>query len=296
VQRERSMRVASVLAMFCLSACTLYFNDDDPPYDVPPDAEPPITEPTFCPAAMWCEAGVVTRTPPVYADPIETCPDRTQREEVHVCGHGCAPDAWLEMCGDEPCDPALAEQFCYEPPGPARCEQEAVACSTEGITEGCPAYPGCGGVVPAGECTCTGGAWSCDEACNGGLCGPEAVAAAMVGTWSGMVDPPSFSDVYAVTIEFRADGSYSSTCGAGCEAVFYYGYDGDGPEHMYRVIGQTAVGALGVITIKFGDGQFDEGELSGLQIDGDHMTFMFDTAWLGDCSRTFVFDLQRVAP
>jgi hypothetical protein len=291
------MRFAPLVAVFCLSGCVLYFgegDDDAPgPVDPPPDAGPVGEDPMYCFAAMGCIDGVVVTTPEYYGE-IYDCPDWDNGVPVKTCEHGCSPNAFFEYCEDGPCDPARADRFCYEPPEPVRCTQEGEACATEGATDGCAAYPLCGGVVPIGACTCTGGAWVCEESCNAGLCGPDAVAAAMIGTWRGTVDPPEFSDPYEVTIEFRADGSYRATCGAGCDSVFYYGYDDDGPEHKYRVVGQTTVGALAVITIKFWEGDFQEGELSGLEIVGDRMTFMFDTAWLDDCSRTFAFDLQKI--
>jgi hypothetical protein len=295
VQRASPMRGLSLLAMFCLSGCTLYFDDDDPPYDPPPTDDDPWEGPSFCPAKMWCEDGVVVRTPPVDGDPVEVCPDPALREAVHVCETGCA-DRWGFDCGEEPCDPARAAELCYVPPEPARCDQDGLACSPEGTTEGCPAFSLCGGVVPVGECTCTAGAWACEEACNGGLCGPDAVAAAMVGTWTGTVDPPPFSNTYQVTLEFRADGRYRSACGEGCDVVFYYGSDGDTPDHRYHVLGQTSVGALVIIQIVFAAGDWTEGSIEGLRIEGDRMTFRFQPAWLDGCTRPFDFDLQRVAP
>ena len=172
-----------------------------------------------------------------------------------------------------------------------RCAQEQTACTSagEGATEGCAALEACAGAVAVGQCTCTTGAWSCAPACFDGQCSAAAVQAALVGSWEGIVSPPSFSSPWTVHLDIGADGTWRGAVTGPCnhQVPFYYGGTGG----QIVVQGQTDVGAFAAISIGFGSDTL--GVLEGLQVTPDTLQFTFVDAWLS-CTRRFAYELHRV--
>jgi hypothetical protein len=116
---------------------------------------------------------------------------------------------------------------------------------------------------------------------------------ALSGHWQGTVDPPSFSDPYQVDLVISADGRLNPHRLWGYGSAFYYGDDGPFPGRSFHIIGSAPTGAVGMVGVVFGSDEILQGLVTGLHVDGLHLTFRFWDSWL-DCSRPFDFELTRV--
>ena len=149
------MRYAALAVALC--GCSLYFGQDHPAQDdvVPPPENPPDASSQ---AEFYCAGNTIyetydgTRT---YTMPVGSCP------------YGCAFTTFYQT--GQPCIDS--------PPPPVYSCTESGACAAD-ATDSCPAALQCSQVVSAGACTCDSGTWSCQDACNQGLCGAAAVQAA----------------------------------------------------------------------------------------------------------------------
>ena len=166
---------------------------------------------------------------------------------------------------------------------------ESGACNASD-TDSCAGALQCGIVVSAGACTCEANHWSCNDACNQGLCGAAAVQAAIAGDWTGTVTPPSFAEPYKIKLHIGPAGLWSGSVIAGSVPVpFYYGSNGGNLGSRIVIQAQTTVGAYASI------GMFDgevQGLFTGITVDPHHLKFAFVDSWLS-CTRTFYFDLTR---
>lgn len=124
--------------------------------------------------------------------------------------------------------------------------------------------------------------------------------AALVGTWSGIVTTP-WAPPYAVSVEFRPEGTYSARCtyhSNECCVAFNYGSDFDSPLKTWTLdaIGPdgTATGALNVAFCSAPDACYApswQGLLRAVNHDanGDRIRFEF---WRDDGYGPVAFDLQ----
>jgi hypothetical protein len=165
---------------------------------------------------------------------------------------------------------------------------EAGACSAN-ETDSCAAPLQCALVVSAGACTCNSGTWSCQDACNQGLCGAAEVQAAIAGDWTGTVTPPSFAQPYQIKLHIGPNGLWSATTTGDVSVAFYYGDNGGNLGSRIVIQAQTTLGAYASVGLFSGDVQ---GLFTGLSVDPHHMKFAFVDSWLS-CGRTFYFDLTR---
>ena len=165
---------------------------------------------------------------------------------------------------------------------------ESGACSAN-ETDGCAAPLQCALVVSAGSCTCNSGTWSCQDACNQGLCGAAAVQAAIAGDWTGTVSPPEFAQPYQVKLHIGPNGLWSATTTGDVGVAFYYGDNGNNLGSRIVVQAQTTTGAYASIGLFDGEVQ---GLFTGISVDPHHLRFAFVDSWLS-CTRTFYFDLSR---
>jgi hypothetical protein len=179
------------------------------------------------------------------------------------------------------------------PPNPPE-SPPVYACTASGTctaneTDSCAAPLQCAVVVSAGSCTCNSGTWSCQDACNQGLCGAAAVQTAIAGDWTGTVTPPEFAQPYQVKLHIGPAGLWSGTTIGNVQVPFYYGDNGNNLGSRIVIQAQTTVGAYASIGLFGGEVQ---GLFTGLTVDPHHMRFAFVDSWLS-CTRTFYFDLTR---
>jgi hypothetical protein len=174
-----------------------------------------------------------------------------------------------------------------DPPAPAVYTCQAQGACTQGQTEGCAAQLQCAQVASVGDCSCPSGTWTCEAACSDGLCSAEAVQAAITGTWSGTVSPPSFAQPYHVTLTVGADRKWSAVSSP--YPIFYYGDNGGAVGEKLFIQAQTSLGAYGTVRIFGGD---VDGMIEDLHVSAHHLTFTFVDSWLS-CTRQFYFDLAR---
>lgn len=174
------------------------------------------------------------------------------------------------------------------PPPVYSCDDSGVCTANE--TDSCAAPLQCALVVSAGACTCNASnRWTCQDACNQGLCGAAAVQAAIAGDWTGTVTPPEFAQPYQVKLHIGPNGLWSATTTGDVDVAFYYGDNGNNLGSRIVVQAQTTVGAYASIGLFDGEVQ---GLFTGLSVDPHHMRFAFVDSWLS-CGRTFYFDLTR---
>jgi len=178
---------------------------------------------------------------------------------------------------------------CNNAPPPTIYECANTGACSANETDGCGAPLACGQVVSTGSCSCAGGQWSCQPACDDGLCGAAAVQTAITGHWTGTVTPPSFAQPYTIDLWIAADGSWRATSTGADSIPFYYGDNGGAPGEKIWIQAQTSLGAYAAIGL-FG-GELD-GMITALHVDAHHLSFAFVDSWLS-CSRTFTFALAR---
>jgi len=106
----------------------------------------------------------------------------------------------------------------------------------------------------------------------------EELAVGVVGTWKGCVTTP-WTPMYAVSITFRSDGSYSASTNEVLDGTrmtaLYYGSDGDFPENRYAITDVQASGlGLGEIDMYFdGVGSVNRDDLRNIRLMGDKLEF-----------------------
>ncbi len=187
-------------------------------------------------------------------------------------------------CSDPACSNAAT--LCDAPPSLGKaCALEGASCGGTG-TVSCPETTPCNGTFSGSTCTCTLGFYRCTPK-------PElaAVHASLVGKWRGTVDPPEFSQPYAVSLWIYPDGTYWAECeqeGAPCTA-FYYGGDGPLPARTISVAETTPAGAYADIVVFQGQ---QTGAISDLVVAGDALTFTYRAVW-HSCDQPFAFTLAR---
>lgn len=168
------------------------------------------------------------------------------------------------------------------------CDDSGVCTATD--TNSCAAALQCALVVSTGSCTCNASdRWSCQDACNQGLCGAAAVQTAIAGDWTGTVTPPEFAQPYQVKLHIGPNGLWSATTTGDVGVAFYYGDNGNNLGSRIVIQAQTTVGAYASIGLFDGEVQ---GLFTGLTVDPHHLRFAFVDSWLS-CTRTFYFDLTR---
>jgi len=202
------------------------------------------------------------------------------------CAEGCRSAA--VVCSGGNCSNA-AETLCNAPASQGKtCDLQGTACSGSG-TLACPESTTCGYSVQGSLCTCTNNSYQCAP-----LTAAADVQAAIVGKWSGTVNPPSFSQPYQVSLWIYADGTYWAESSAAHEPVFYYGGDGPYPDRKITVLSTSAAeGSWADIGIYFGSSPPNTGAISALAVDATHLRFTFFASWFG-CGQPFYFDLTRV--
>lgn len=167
------------------------------------------------------------------------------------------------------------------------CTESGACTATD--TDSCAAPLQCAVVVSAGSCTCNSNSWTCQDACNQGLCGAAQVQAAIAGDWTGTVTPPEFAQPYQVKLHIGPAGLWSATTTGDVGVAFYYGDNGNNLGSRIVIQAQTTVGAYASIGLFDGEVQ---GLFTGLTVDAHHLRFAFVDSWLS-CTRTFYFDLTR---
>ena len=121
------------------------------------------------------------------------------------------------------------------------------------------------------------------------------VQADLVGKWSGLVTPPSFSQPYAVSLWIYPDGTYWAECTNGVSycTPFYYGGNGPHPDRKLTILSTSpTAGAWANIGIYFGGSPPNTGAVSALVVDAHQLRFTFFASWFG-CGQPFYFDLSR---
>jgi hypothetical protein len=279
--------------LLVLGACDLYFGPSADPGESRPDAR--VARPTADarPPAdagppnytfATCEDGVIHRSLPQPADVAPA--DIAAGFVVTSCASRCrSPGEVYECLGDGSC--AGAERWLCEPdlscPGDASCAgSPARACSVAA---------GCAVEVETETCACTG--TSCTSVCADGLCSPVQVLHAIAGHWQGTVTPPPFSGPYQVELVIAADGHLATRRIGGGGPAFYYGEDGAHPDRWFDIVGETPDGAVGQVGVMFAPDEILPGLITGLRVEGNHLSFRFWDSWL-DCSRPFDFKLVRI--
>ncbi|MEP6859582.1 MAG: hypothetical protein ABJE66_03125 [Deltaproteobacteria bacterium] len=263
------MRLA-LLALALTSGCSLYFAGDHPSPPTEDDDAPPVilidggvsSLEYFCEGTTIYETVDGTRT---HANPVSSCP------------YGCEFTTFYQSGSP-----------CLEAPPPVYSCTDSGACSAN-ATDSCAAPLQCALVVSAGACTCNAGTWSCQDACNQGLCGAAEVQAAIAGDWTGTVTPPSFAQPYQIKLHIGPNGLWSATTTGDVAVAFYYGDNGGNLGSRIVIQAQTTVGAYASVGLFSGEVQ---GLFTGLTVDPHHMKFAFVDSWLS-CGRTFYFDLTR---
>ncbi|UQA59580.1 hypothetical protein [Polyangium aurulentum] len=127
----------------------------------------------------------------------------------------------------------------------------------------------------------------------------EKLAWAMTAHWRGKAAAsfPGGSEVFVVDVTFEPDGHYKAHSLMPGYAAFYYGADDDVPEKTWDLDGfggnvDGELEGIGSITIWFGPGNTQRGELLGVEMSEDlsAMRFRFLPTWLG--VQPFVYDLR----
>lgn len=218
-----------------------------------------------------CQEGTIWATGPTSCER----PDFQNVTVIGTCEHGCAFTGLLPSGGD-PCAPPPPEVYACVDSG---------TCAV-GATQTCVVPLACGATATIGACTCDADGWACVPGCSDGLCGPEAVQAAITGTWTGTVTT-SFGPPYDVTITIGPDGAWSSP-----DEAFYWGGHGGTPGCGFYVLAQTPDGATGIVRLFESQ---TEGQITKLHVDATRLRFQMIDSWL-ECIRTLTFDLHRQSP
>lgn len=210
----------------------------------------------------------------IWATGVTSCarPDFQNVEVIGVCEHGCAYGVLMPLAGN-PCLPG--------PPEVYRCDERG-RCAP-GEARSCAMPLACGATATVGACTCGADGWSCEPACDSGLCDPDEVQAAIVGTWSGTVTT-SFGPPYETTVTISADGMWSSP-----GEPFYWGGGGGLPGCGVYVLAQSAEGATGIVRLALGQAEI---QFTKLRVDASRLRFELTDSWLA-CTTTLMFDLVR---
>ena len=124
-----------------------------------------------------------------------------------------------------------------------------------------------------------------------------ALNAGFPGTWGGCVSTP-WVPPYWVTVEFRADGTYSAASQpiqrGDWQPAFYHGYDTDSPDKRYHLSDVLDDGtASGEIDITYDTGSVVRGSLVHIKLMGDRLDFEF---FHGGVTGPIAFQLMRLAP
>jgi len=105
------------------------------------------------------------------------------------------------------------------------------------------------------------------------------------------------SEIFVVDVTFEPDGHYEAHSLMPGYAAFYYGADDDVPEKTWDLDGfngnmNGTLGGLGSITIWFGPGETQRGELLDMVVSDDlsALRFRFFPSWLG--VQPLVYDLR----
>ena len=274
------------IVIVALAGCDLYFGRGQTPdastVTGAPDAflfDATTTGP--CPLWELCKSGGIYQSQTTLGpDGQCTMPSFTNQSAVATCQYGCSAFA------ETPFVPAGVSP-CGQPPAPTLDCSASGTCST-GATQGCGGAIACGFTANTGSCTCAAGTWSCTGACSDGLCSAEAVQAALVGTWTGTVTPPSFAAPYTVSLTIAPDGSWIGSASTGF--VFYYGDNGGALDERILVSAQTSTGAFATVGLFGNEGV--QGLLTNVHVGAHSLSFTFIDSWLS-CGRDFAFALQR---
>lgn len=142
------------------------------------------------------------------------------------------------------------------------------------------------------------------EACKGFTFTRDAITAdsyeqlrdGVVGSWQGCVTTP-WTPMYAVSLEFRADGTYSAMTSEVLDDVrmiaLYWGMDADSPLKTYAINDfQGSKLGVGQIDLVFGVGSTTRDQLTNVRLMGDKLEFeLFHLGQYGPLT----FQLDRAA-
>lgn len=115
----------------------------------------------------------------------------------------------------------------------------------------------------------------------------ETIQKQFIGKWEGEAIPPSgWTEPYTVSIDFKADGTYSAknTSQKSSVPAFYYGTDSDSDLKVFNIFNLYSDGkATANITILFSQGTTNIGKLDFITMSEsyDQLSFEF---WKGDYS------------
>lgn len=112
----------------------------------------------------------------------------------------------------------------------------------------------------------------------------ETIQKHFIGQWEGKATPPSnWTEPYTVSIDFKADGTYSAknTSSSPKATAFYYGTDEDSDLKVFDIYNLYSTGkATANITIVFRQGTTNIGKLNFITMSEDYNQLSFEF-WKG---------------